>query len=416
MRKSLEGRYNNSPYWQSVVKAHFTETSWEFTNIKGETLLVNAYGAQTGIRGTRTSEDRPQLALLDDLLSDKTGKSPVEIANIENTVYAAVTQALHPKHRKIIWAGTPFNSRDPLYKAVASGAWDVELYPVCEKMPCTEENYKGSWEDRFDYNSISTAYYDALAVGHVDMFNRELLLQIISNDNRLVATHDVRWFSKNGLLKNKGNFNFYITTDFATSEKTSADFSVVMVWALNANGDWYLVDGYCRKQTMDKNIDNLFTMVSAYKPMSVGVEVSGQQGGFLAWMRQLMIDRNIYFNFARQPNSNTDGIRPTSDKFSRFNQVVPLFKAGKVFFPEELIEDPLMVELLNELHLVSTSGIKSSHDDVLDAISMLGAISVFRPSEEPIDFQNIKHNEDYKSLWGADIAENNDSNIVSRYL
>jgi hypothetical protein len=47
---------------------------------------------------------------------------------------------------------------------------------------------------------------------------------------------------------------------------------------------------------------------------------------------------------------------------------------------------------------------------------MLGAIAVFRPSDEPVNIQDNRHNEDFRSLWGTDIEENSNGNIVSRYL
>jgi hypothetical protein len=58
--------------------------------------------------------------------------------------------------------------------------------------------------------------------------------------------------------------HLYITTDFATSQKTSADFSVISVWAYNNNGDWFWVDGVCKKQLMDKNVDIILNLTSLF--------------------------------------------------------------------------------------------------------------------------------------------------------
>jgi hypothetical protein len=35
---------------------------------------------------------------------------------------------------------------------------------------------------------------------------------------------------------------------------------------------------------MDKNVDDLFRLSQEYKPQQVGIEVSGQQGGFIQWI------------------------------------------------------------------------------------------------------------------------------------
>ena len=98
--------------------------------------------------------------------------------------------SLHPKRRKIIWCGTPFNKKDPLYKAVESGAWNVNVFPVCEKFPCTKEEFRGSWEDRFSYEYVKEQYEIAKATGTVNAFNQELMLRIMSDEDRLLTKSD----------------------------------------------------------------------------------------------------------------------------------------------------------------------------------------------------------------------------------
>ena len=120
------------------------------------------------------------------------------------------------------------------------------------------------------------------------------MLQIMSDDDRLILDSDIQWYSLANLMDKKGNFNFYITTDFATSEKDSADFSFISVWAVNNKGYYFWVDGICKRQTMDKNINDLFNFVTKYHPQSVGIEITGQQGGFISWIQERCL-RKIYF-------------------------------------------------------------------------------------------------------------------------
>jgi len=410
MRKNLEYRWGNSEFLQMYVPiTRFTDVRWEFRNIEGSLTVFKGYGAKTGVRGSKELAQRPYLAILDDLVSDEDARSATVIASIEDTVYKAIDYALHPTRRKVIWNGTPFNSRDPLYKAVESGAWKVNVFPVCEQFPCTEEEFKGAWEDRFTYKYVMEKYTKALKAGKIDTFNQELMLRIMSDEDRLITDSDIRWFKRESVLKNKGIFNFYITTDFATSEKTSADFSVISVWAYNANGDWFWVDGICKKQTMEKNIDELFRLAQMYKPQQVGIEVTGQQGGFIQWIEGEMMNRNIWFTIASENNSSKPGIRPNTNKMQRFNIVVPWFKTHKIFFPEELKLEPTLVECMDELRLASAGGFKSKHDDFIDTISMLGSLTVWKPSEA-IPFKESTHT----SIWELDIPE--ERNYISSYI
>lgn len=384
MRKNLEHRYENSDFLkQYVPKVRFTDVRWEFNNVDNSKLIVKGYGAKTGVRGAKEMGKRPQLAVLDDLFSDEDAKSPTVIENVEATIYKAVTYALHPQNNIIIWSGTPFNAKDPLYKAVESGAWAVNVFPVCEQFPCTREEFRGSWPDRFTYDYVKEQYDIALKTGKADTFNQELMLRIMSDEDRLILDADISWYKRATVLANKERFNFYITTDFATGAERHNDFSVISVWAYNNNGDWLWVDGICKKQLMDKNINDLFRLCQMYRPQQVGIEVSGQQGGFIPWIQDEMMRRNVFFALASENNSGRPGIRPvpTQKKIDRFQVVVPWFKMNRMFFPIERKESVEMQQCMNELTLVSKQGFKSKHDDFSDTISMLSVLTPWKPGE-----------------------------------
>jgi len=413
MRKNLEYRYENSDFLKKYLPqkgVKFTDIRWEFTNIMGNTFIVKGYGAKTGVRGSKELGTRPQLAVLDDLLSDEDARSATVIASIEDTVYKAIDYALHPDKNMIVWSGTPFNAKDPLYKAVESGAWNVNVYPVCENFPCTREEFQGAWPDRFTFDHVNEKYRKSVLAGKVDTFNQELMLRIMSDEDRLVLDGEITWYKQENMLRNRSNFNFYITTDFATTAKTAADFSVISVWAYNGNQDWLWVDGICKRQDMGANVDDLFRLVSKWRPMSVGIEVSGQQAGYIQWLQGEMINRNVYFNFASEGNSNAPGIRPSTNKIQRFHTVVPLFKLKKIMFPEEMRQSAIMLEMYNEVSLASASGFRSKKDDFLDTISMLSVMKPFAPSNE----SDVHYNE-HGGYWDAD-KPSPEPSVMNSYL
>jgi predicted phage terminase large subunit-like protein len=382
LRKNIEFRYDDSPFLQAHLDIKFTDTRLEFTHKKtGRKLIVKMYGAKTGVRGAKEMGKRPQLAVLDDLISDEDARSDTIIASVEDTVHKAVSKALHPKKSKTIWLGTPFNQKDPLYKAVESGAWNVAVYPICEHFDgnTTEEEFSGSWEDRFTYAYVRDEYDSAAKQGKLEGFYQELMLRVISEEDRIIKDEDIVWYDFMDVKDNLGSLNVYITTDFATSEKKSADFSCISVFGVNNNGDHLWLDGVCSRQLMNKNIDDLFKLVQIYKPMSVGIEVTGQQAGFVDWVQKEMIRRNIFFNLTSDNNGGRPGIRPDKRKLERIMEVQPLFKQKKIWIPrnhrKECIE-----ELMSEVRAITMSGIKSKHDDMIDTFSMLAKMKVIKPS------------------------------------
>lgn len=410
-RKNIEFRYENSDFLkQWLPDAHFTDNYLEFTNLEGHRLGVKMFGAKTGIRGTKIFGKRPVLAVLDDLVSDDDAKSKAAMSSISDTVHRGINYALDPVRRKTVFNGTPFNNDDVLIEAVQSGAWDVNVWPVCERFPCTREEFIGAWEDRFTFEFIMEQYEDAVLNGKVEGFMQELMLRISSDEERLVKDDDILSYSRAQMMERQNQFNFYITTDFATSDKQTADFSVISVWAYNSNGDWFWVDGVCKRQTMDVTINDLFRLVQLYKPQTVGVEVSGQQLAFIKWLQEQMLVRNIWFNFASSEKSGAPGIRPVKNKLERFNLVVPLFKAKKMYFPSEMKTTEILAHFFGQIRMATKNGLKGK-DDCLDTISMLMYLNAWKPSEvAPM----LGHNGGPD--WDADEREDNLGSALASYI
>lgn len=395
-KDSMEDLWKKSAYLQVMLPeridgkevTYFNATKWVLTNKKGETLIVRGYGVKTGIRGVKSKGKRPQLGVIDDVISDDDASSDVLIKKINNTIDKAVTHAMDTNKRKLIWLGTPFNAKDPLYTAVESGAWSVNLFPVAEVFPCSRANFKGAWEDRFTYDFLLREYLVAAQSGKVSAFNQELMLRIMGDGDRLLPDEEIVWYDTvTRIMDNMDAFNFYITTDFAISEKQHANLSAISVWAVNNKGTIFWVDGKVSKQTMDKNIDDLFMFAKKYRPMGVGVEASGQQKAFIAWIRKEMQKRDEYFPFAvnlsnkragsTSGSTESAGVFSTKDKIAAFNVVLPLWKSGNIRLPKDLKEKhPALSELIDEISKISPSGIRSRYDDMLDTVNMLGKIQI----------------------------------------
>lgn len=394
LKSCMDTTYENSEFLQQVLPSiqtndiggsekgfYSTQKEIQFRNANGVKSWLLLFGAKTGVRGTRRGKFRPEFAIFDDLIQkEEDARSEPTIASIDSTVYSDVEDALHPTHRKQIWFGTPFNQRDPLYQAITNGAWRRSVYPVCLKFPCSEKEFVGSWEDRFTWEAVQASYLKRKRAGKLPLFYREMMLRISPMENRIVKDEDIVWFSRDIVLENRVNYNFYITTDFATSEKKSADYSAILVWAVNSNGDKMLVDGKLDRCLMNKNINDLFRYCQIYKPLGVGVEVTGQQGGFISWINDEMVRKNVFFPLASNQGGQ-EGIRPVKNKFERFMLIQPQFALKKIWFPKELKDSELIKEAMNEIPKITTSGIASLHDEIIDCISMLNELDIIPPSD-----------------------------------
>lgn len=378
-RSNVENKYNQSAFLQYwLPEANFTENFIEYVRKDGSQFGTRMYGAQSGIRGTKIYGGRPQLVVMDDLIkSDEDAASPAVMGKIRNSIYKGIIPALDPKRRKIVLNGTPFNKSDIMCEAVESGAWHVNVWPVCEQWPCEPHEFRSSWPDRFTYEAVK-ATYDLIKA---PAFAQEMMLRLTSNDERIVTDDEIKTYSYREWMRSNPAYTTYITTDFATTEDKKADFSVISVWAVDFEGNFRWIGGVCKKQLMDKTVDGVFENAERHSPLGVGIEVTGQQGGFIPWVVKEMTNRHVFFNLLSHGNGNKPGIRVVKSKLQRFHEVAPLLKTGKIMVPHD-IEHPWLTEFWTEIRLATKNGLKSKHDDVLDTVSMLYLITPIPPAQE----------------------------------
>ena len=411
--RNLQGKLDQSPLLRELLKVkRKTDSEMELMNADGVETYLKGFGAGTNIRGVRYKNIRPSIVILDDITTNEAMTSETIQNTINNNFYKSIIPALHPTKFKLFFIGTPISERDLIHQLSNNKEWITHRFPIAEKFPCTKEEFKGAWEDRFPYEAVQSKYDMYQASGKLQDFFAEYMLEITDLSTLLVDEEDVQWFDPTLLLKNKHQYNFYISTDFATSTKKSADFSTIGIWAVGSNSDWFLVDGQCKRQTMQENLEDLFRYVSKWKPLSVGIESSGQQGGFLSIIREMMMAKNIWFTLAKKPGSKEIGIRPVKDKVHRFvTGVQPKFKQNKIWFPKPEItkgQNPnlwaLVEEMVHELERFTLAGGVSAlaHDDAIDLLNQLSEMEIYLPTGGEIDYS--KDIIPVSGVW-ADIEE-----------
>jgi predicted phage terminase large subunit-like protein len=373
LRKNIELKYQNSRFLQHwIPDARFRDDHITLTNRDGHRFHLQMYGAQSSVRGSRDGTSRPVIAILDDLIKDdKDAASPTIMSDIRNLITKEIPYALHPTRHKIIWNGTPFNKNDPLIEAVESGNYDVNVWPVCEEWPCTQADFRGAWPDRFTYEYC----LDQSSTSNSG-FMQEMMLRITNEENQLVRPMDITWGRAEPHPLSK-QYNYYITTDFATKASLRNDFSVLIVWAYDNDGKWYWVEAIVKRQTMDQNMKDLFRLALKYRPLGVTVEVAGQQGGFIPWIKEKMTEYQYWFNIIET--------RPTTNKLAYFMNILPQLKGGMVVFPQEFKDTPELKEIMHEYHMATPAGLKSKHDDCVDATSRLINIVPQKPGIMSVD-------------------------------
>lgn len=411
-------------------KMRFTDEECEFTrrgegSLKNRSFMYKVKGAAGGsVRGIRYRTERPQLFFFDDIIKNEADAgSPVIMKKLRSMIESDAEYALGSRG-KIIAINTPFNKADPIYSALESGIWTPICLPLCEKiyigMP--ESEFRSSWPDMHKYKQTMVKYEDAYYGGALRAFNQELMLRISSDDDKMVKDKMIQWYDRSRMIKNLGNFTLIITTDFTANNSGKGDFSGAAVWAIGADDDKFLLDLDLKKRTIQEQYEGLIRMVAKWgkggRLIEVGIETDGQQQLNLFALKQMMVDKNVWFRFARQKGAkDREGIRSKAaggNKLERFKYMMPSFETGKIWFPEELRSTPDMKEMLEELKYISFTTIGSAHDDGLDLISQLGMIEYLLPSMSMDEYEDSElpyANGKYWGKWDND-KEGSGSSVI----
>ena len=399
-------------------KMRFTDEECEFIRkgegpIKKRAFMYKVKGAAGGsVRGIRYRTERPSAFLFDDIIkSEAEANSPVIMKKLHSMIYADAENALGRKGF-IIAVNTPFNKKDPVYSALEGGIWTPICLPLCEKisLDLKEEEYISSWPSMHPYAKTMKRYTNAFYGGTLREFNQELMLRISSEEDRMIKDDMIQWFNRKSVVKALDNFTILITTDFTASNVTkNGDNSGIAVWAIGADDDKYLVDLELKNRTIQEQYDALFMMVSKWgkhgRVLEVGIEVDGQQKLNLFALKQMMIEKGIWFRFARQKGSasNSEGILSRAaggNKHMRFKYMMPSFERHKMHFAEELRNTADMKEMLEELNYVTFESIGSKKDDGLDLISQLGMIEYILPTNGTVLDSDDSLTGADKRIWG----------------
>jgi phage terminase large subunit-like protein len=396
----------------------FTDDECEFIRrgrgkIKNKSFMYKTKGASAGVRGIRYRGERPAILLMDDIIKNEAdASSPIIMKKLRSMIFADAENALSGNKGKIIAINTPFNKKDPIYSALESGVWTPVCLPICEKMDLDlqEKDYVGAWPQMHPYHRIKERFEDAYYGGTLREFNQELMLRISSGEDRLVSDDMIQWYDRSSIIKNLSNFNVLITTDFTASNTKTGDYSGIAVWAIGADDDKFLLDLELKRRSIQDQYNALFRMVSKWgrggRVLEVGMEIDGQQQLNLFALKRMMIEKNIWFRFARQKgaSANSEGILSKAaggNKLERFKYMMPSFEQKKIWFPNELKASDSMKEMLEELRYVTHTAINSKHDDGLDLISQLGMIDYILPANGVDLSEDEELTSVSESIWGS---------------
>ncbi len=102
--RNVVSKIDNSEFLRGQLTVQrSTQNELELINSVGHQLNIRTYGASTNIRGVRYNNMRPELVIIDDVITNEASQSDTMMKTIEDNIYKAIIPAVNPTKNKVIF-------------------------------------------------------------------------------------------------------------------------------------------------------------------------------------------------------------------------------------------------------------------------------------------------------------------------
>jgi predicted phage terminase large subunit-like protein len=178
------------------------------------------------------------------------------------------------------------------------------------------------------------------------------------------------------------SFNYYISTDFATTEKQKSDYSAFIVAGMNSAGQLYVLKVIQQRMESPEILETLFLLVKRYKSATVFVETGQIWNTLKPLVINEMYKSEDFFTVEELPS--------ITDKRSRSASIRARMRVGAVKFDKKAEWYPNFEE--------ECLRFPQGHDDQVDALSLLGlALNKYVEPPTPEEEQEEQREEEMES-------------------
>ena len=327
-----------------------------YTN--GSKVRIEAYGKGAALRGLSWGAKRPDLVIIDDPQDSEDARS--EAVTIKDWDWFLSDVYFLGKNTRIFLIGNNLGERCIIEQVLQSNEL---LNFTARRIPILTDEGKSAWPSKWPLREIEKSRENAALLGKTDIWYRERMCQCISPASQKFKRDYFRYYDK---PPNLSELNVYTTVDLAISQKVNADYSAIVTVGVNRDGHWFVLDVEYGRYDPSTTMDAIFSAVSLWRPLSVGIEAVAYQSALQHFLQKEMPKRGIFFRI--QP------LKAEKKKELRIDAIQPRFVVGTVWFQKGAAWlDKIESELLAYPH--------GAHDDVIDALAYMEQMA-----NEPYNF------------------------------
>ena len=348
-------------------------TKNEFTLKNGCRMI--AKGASQRLRGKKQLSTRYTGIILDDFESELNTKTPEARQQIKNWVTAAVYPAIDFDKGGFLWCNGTIVHYDSFLNNIVDGyknaeksgeeySWDVVTHKAIL------DDGTPLWPSRWPLKKLEERKQFYIDSGTPAKFYQEYMNQAKSPEDQIFSEDDINDGYYKGNLRfseeynswyltlddgRKEYVNIYIGVDPASTLSARNDYSVIMVIAVSAEYDYYVIE-YWRKRVLPMECaDEIFKITERYRPVKrINIETISYQEMLRDYVHKRSKKEG---KFLPGIEKGIKGYGNQKKKDRLFEGLQPMFKAGAVHLKKDMHE--FIGELLDFP--------KGTHDDTIDA-------------------------------------------------
>ena len=334
-------------------------------------VRIQCRGAGQKIRGLKYRNKRPDLVVVDDLLSDELVETEDRRIKIKKWFLGALLRCMS-KDGAIIVTGTILHEADLLSDLMkAEAGWVKRRYESCRIDADNKLCEPILWPDLYTLEDLMAMREEYASEGEISLFYREMFNRIVSNEASPFRREWFRYVTYKE-LEDKNLTNF-VMVDPAYTLKKSADFTSFSVIGVSSDRKWYIKAIIRGHWNVPGVIDQWFEVVKTYRPLIVGIQSVDWERVFKPLIQDEMRRRNL-IHTVQCLQTYSPVSKGLSNKRNRINQLSKYYANGTIVH----VSDGLNIKVL-EQELLSHP--YSKYDDAADSTSLAVTV-IFPPHEE----------------------------------
>lgn len=347
----------------------------------GHTFRIQAKGSEQRVRGMLWNGSRPDILVIDDCESDEQVMNKERRDKFRRWFYGALIPALS-ENGIIRYVGTILHQDSMLEQLMPKQGG---IYVVEEPLKMYKEKYAGFWHsvkyrahsedfsqilwpDRWSKEKLKQVKDEYAQRGLSDKYSQEFLNIPIDESTAFFKRSD---FLPETAEDKKKLLNYYITGDFAISDKDRADYTVFTVGGMDEAGILHIRNVIRARMDGEEIVNTMIGLQKVYNPIAFGIEEMQVSKSLGPYINRAMIESNTFINLVMMKPHKTD-------KLSRAQSIRARMRAGGVKFDKG-------ADWYQDLEDEALNFPRGRHDDQVDALSYLGLLIdkiIEAPTEE----------------------------------